>query len=328
MDYILENDYLKLTVSSKGAEVTSVLRKCDGVEHVWQADPAVWGCHAPILFPHCGKVVDGVIHAKGRDYPAKQHGFARDMEHILVSRSANSLSLALESNVETQALFPYAFRLISTFALEGPPLCHTLTLALESDTETQALFPYAFRLVSTFTLDGPTLCHTLTVENGDQEEMPFGIGFHPGFAVPFDDQHKLEDYELRFEKMESPLCINNLPHGLMHGNFYYLGSNIIALPITKELFANDSHCMTNLVSGTLGIYEKDTGRAVVCDIREFPYTLLWSMPGFEPRFVCIEPWHSLPSPEKGSTEWLDKPAAAILAPGESWSTTLRTSFAR
>lgn len=293
MDYILENDYLKVTVSSLGAEVTSVLRKSDGVEHIWQADPQVWDRHAPVLFPHCGKVVDGVIHAKGRDYPAKQHGFARDMEHILVSRSAD-----------------------------------TLTLALESDTETQALFPYAFRLVSTFTLDGATLCHTLTVENGDQEEMPFGIGFHPGFSVPFDDQHKLEDYELRFEKMESPLCINNLPHGLMHGNFYYLGSNIIALPITKELFANDSHCMTNLVSGTLGIYEKDTGRAVVCDIREFPYTLLWSMPGFEPRFVCIEPWHSLPSPEKGSTEWLDKPAAAILAPGESWSTTLRTSFAR
>ena len=119
--------------------------------------------------------------------------------------------------------------------------------------------------------------------------MPFGIGYHPAFAVPFDDKHTLSDYELRFEKMESPLCINNLPHGLMHGNFYYLGSNIIALPITKELFANDSHCMTNLSSGTLGIYEKDTGRAVVCDIRDFPYTLLWSKPGFDPRFVCIEP---------------------------------------
>lgn len=293
MEYILENSYLKVTVSSKGAEVVSVQRKCDGVEHIWQADPSVWGSHAPVLFPHCGKVVDGTIHAKGRDYPAKQHGFARDMEHILVRSTPDVLELALESNPETQARFPYAFR-----------------------------------LVSTFTLDGPTLCHTLTVENNDQEELPFGIGFHPGFAVPFDDKHTLEDYEIRFEKMESPLCINNLPHGLMHGNFYYLGSNIIALPVTKELFANDSHCMTNLSSNTLGLYEKDTGRAVVCDIQGFPYTLLWSAPGGDPRFVCIEPWHSLPSPERGATEWTEKPAAAILAPGETWSTTLRTTFQR
>ena len=160
------------------------------------------------------------------------------------------------------------------------------------------------------------------------EEMPFGIGFHPGFTVPFDDKHTLDDYELRFEKMESPLCINNLPHGLMHGNFYYLGSNIIALPINEALFANDSHCMTNLTSKTLGIYEKDTGRAVACDIGDFPYTLIWSMPGGDPKFVCIEPWHSLPSPERSSTDWLQKPAAAILAPGESWSTTLRTRFQR
>ena len=139
---------------------------------------------------------------------------------------------------------------------------------------------------------------------------------------------RLDDYELRFEKMESPLCINNLPHGLMHGNFYYLGSNIIALPITKELFANDSHCMTNLSSGTLGIYEKDTGRAVVCDIRDFPYTLLWSKPGFDPRFVCIEPWHSLPAAEADGPSWRKRAAAAILAPGESWQTTLRTTFDR
>ena len=54
MEYTLENEYLKLTVSSKGAEVVSVVRKCDGVEHMWQADPEVWGFHAPVLFPECG----------------------------------------------------------------------------------------------------------------------------------------------------------------------------------------------------------------------------------------------------------------------------------
>ena len=85
--------------------------------------------------------------------------------------------------------------------------------------------------------------------------------------------------------------------------------------------------MTNLSSDTLGIYEKDTGRAVVCSIKDFPYTLLWSKPGV-PQFVCIEPWNSLPSMEGSGTDWMKKPAAAILAPGEEWSTTLTTRFVR
>jgi aldose 1-epimerase len=66
---------------------------------------------------------------------------------------------------------------------------------------------------------------------------------------------------------------------------------------------------------------------VVCNIEQFPYTLIWSKPGM-PKFVCIEPWHSLPSPEGGSIKWDEKPAAAILESGEAWSATLSTSFVR
>ena len=292
MDYTLENAYLKVTVTTFGAQVKSVIRKCDGVEHMWQADKAVWGYHAPILFPHTGKVVDGVIETKGKTYKSAQHGFARLLEHSFVDQSADTIVLELCANEKTLKVFPYDFRLISVFTLEGS-----------------------------------TLHHTLTVENLDDDNLPFGIGYHPAFAIPFDNQHTAEDYELRFSETESPLCVNNLPHGLMHGNLYYLGSNIRSIPIDEKLFANDSHCMVNLRSQTLGIYEKDSGRAVECDISQFPYTLIWSKPGV-PKFVCIEPWHSLPSPENGSTRWEEKPAAAILAPGESWSCTLSTSFIR
>ena len=77
MEYIIENEYLKVTVTTWGAQVKSVVRKCDGVEHIWQADKAVWGYHAPILFPHAGKVGDGIIEAKGGEYASPQHGFAR-----------------------------------------------------------------------------------------------------------------------------------------------------------------------------------------------------------------------------------------------------------
>ena len=101
MEYTVENEYLKLTVTTWGAQVKSVLRKCDGVEHIWQADPAVWGYHAPILFPHAGRTVDNKIVAKGRAYETAQHGFARLMEHSLAAMDETSIVLELCSSRET-----------------------------------------------------------------------------------------------------------------------------------------------------------------------------------------------------------------------------------
>ena len=291
MKYSIENKYLKVTVTDWGAQVCSVIAKNSGAEHIWQADPAVWGYHAPILFPYCGKLKDGKLEAKGRVFESSgQHGFARTSTHTLVECSEDRIVLELR---------------------ESP--------------ETLAVFPWKFRLLSTFTLEKDTLHHTLTVENRDFEAFSFGIGYHPAFALPFDDKHTFADYELRFSEMESPLCLGTAPKGLVNGQVYSLGSNIRSIPVTAGMFDNDSHCMVNLQSKTLGLYEKDTGRAVVCDIGDFPYCLIWSKPGV-PQFICIEPWNSLPSYEFGGIAWSEKPAAARIAPGEAWSTTLRTSF--
>lgn len=293
MEYTIENEYLKVTVTDWGAQVKSVLRKSDGVEHMWNADSSVWGYHAPILFPYTGRLKDGILSARGQiSADAPQHGFARTCTHSFIRQTAN-----------------------------------TVTLALTESSETLALWPYKFCLTSTFTLEGDSLRHTLAVENTDTEAFSFGIGFHPAFAIPFDENHTFADYELRFSNTESPLCLGTAPRGLVNGSCYYLGRNIDTIPIDEALFANDSHCMVNLTSGTLGLYEKGTGRAVVCDIGGFPYTLIWSKPG-APRFICIEPWNSLPSPDDGDADWANKPAAATLTPGQTWSTTLRTSFTR
>ena len=293
MDYIIENELLKVTVTTAGAQVKSVIRKEDGVEHIWQADPGVWGYHGPILFPCCGRLKDGKHIAKGQEYAwSAAHGFARTTEHEFVAKTKD-----------------------------------TLVLQLTDSETTLAVWPYKFRLLSSFTLDGDVLHHTLTVENRDEEEMPFGIGYHPGFALPFDDQHTYADYEFRFDKLESPICLAMSPRGLVSGETYSLGHNLNTIAIDDTLFANDSHCMVGLQSNTLGVYEKDSGRAVVCSIRNFPYCLIWSKPG-APKFVCIEPWHSLPSPEKGGYNWSEKPAAAILQPEETWSTTLSMAFVR
>ena len=86
--------------------------------------------------------------------------------------------------------------------------------------------------------------------------------------------------------------------------------------------------MAGLRTKTLGIYEKDTGRHIVCNVEGFPYKMIWSALAKPVRFVCIEPWHSLPSAENDPQEWNERAAAVCLAPGKRWSTTLSTTVER
>lgn len=291
--YTLENEALRLTVCAMGAEAVSLIDKATGAEMLWCGDPAVWGRHAPILFPYTGKLTGGKLIAKGAEYAGGQHGFARDVEHALVQQTADTLTLELRANESTRRYWPYDFVLRSVFRLEGR-----------------------------------TVHHTLAVENPSEEKLMFGIGYHPAFVVPFDDKHTTADYEFRFDAVESPLCLSCLPNGLLNGtDYHYLARNTDTIPLADDLFDHDSHCMVNLKSKTLGIVEKDTGRNVTCNIEGYPYVLIWSKPG-PYHFVCIEPWHSLPGEENGSLQWEDRAAAAVLAKGERWQTTLSTTFDR
>ena len=112
---------------------------------------------------------------------------------------------------------------------------------------------------------------------------------------------------------------------MVHRGVYW---NQQAIPLTDDLFDNDSFCMAGLRTGTIGICEKDTGRKITCNVEGYPYSLIWSAPAKPVRFVCIEPWHSLPAAEADPQQWSQRAAAACLAPGESWETTLSTTFER
>ena len=218
--------------------------------------------------------------------------------------------------------------------LEHTLLCaegDTIRLELRSDEKSKAeRFPFDFVLTSTFRLEGKTVHHTLTVQNPAEaaQELRFGIGYHPAFRIPFDDQHTTTDYEFRFDQPESPMILDAYPNGLLTGKCGYRWKNEQSIPLTDDLFENDSFCMAGLRSRTLGIYEKDTGRHIVCNVEGYPYSLIWSAPAKPVRFVCIEPWQSLPGAEDDPQDWNQRAAAACLAPGEEWSTTLSTTFER
>ena len=101
-------------MDTHGAEAVS-LKNAAGQEMLWQADPAVWKRHAPILFPWTGKLTGGAFTHKGKTYPGGQHGFARDVEHTLLCAEGDTIRLELRSDEKSKAeRFPFDFVLTST----------------------------------------------------------------------------------------------------------------------------------------------------------------------------------------------------------------------
>ena len=298
MQHTIENEFLRVTAHEHGAELTSVIKRDTGEELLWNADPAVWDFHAPILFPYCGKLKNGIYHLDGGTYSGAMHGFARDMEHRFLGSEASSMSFVLES-----------------------------------DRATRALLPREFTFRTTYTLSGRTLRHRVEVVNRDDRELRFGLGYHPAFTFPFDDRHTTEDYEIRFDSPQSPIVLQNYisgPNwGFISGGSYPLHPDSAVIPLNDRLFDHDSICLSGLHAKTISICEKDSNRRVTLGIGQFPYVLLWSMMGTDVlKFLAIEPWHCLQDHTNTDNDWEKKPCAAVLAPGQSWETHLDMTFDR
>ena len=55
MIYEIENQYLRVQISSKGGEFQSIRDK-SGREYLWQGDEATWTDRGPNLFPYIGRM--------------------------------------------------------------------------------------------------------------------------------------------------------------------------------------------------------------------------------------------------------------------------------
>ena len=65
MTVTLRNALLTVEIDDLGAQLCSV-QNAQGTEYIWQADPAIWGRHAPLLFPVIGRLRDGQYIHRGK----------------------------------------------------------------------------------------------------------------------------------------------------------------------------------------------------------------------------------------------------------------------
>lgn len=101
MQTTISNEFLTVTIDTHGAEVVSV-KNSKGEELIWQADPTIWDRHSPVLFPWAGRLANGELIHNGKHYSGGQHGFIRDLEHILKQNNGISAQLMFRVDEETK----------------------------------------------------------------------------------------------------------------------------------------------------------------------------------------------------------------------------------
>ena len=127
MQATIHNEFLTLTVDTHGAEAVS-LKNTAGEELLWQADPAVWKRHAPILFPWTGKL-PGRHLCRQRARPTRAASMALPAMWSIPCCKAEGDTIQLELRADEAIKaerFPFDFVLTSTFRLDGKTVHHTL----------------------------------------------------------------------------------------------------------------------------------------------------------------------------------------------------------
>ncbi len=238
MTATLENSQLCLVCRPQGAELVSVFHLQQAREYMWQADPAVWGWHAPLLFPIVGQLRRDRYTLDEQTYQMPKHGFARHRTFELVEQAPTRL-----------------------------------VWQLAADTDTLAVYPFRFVLRVGYTLAGNTLTVDYHLTHQDEAPMWFSIGAHPAFALP---EAGAVPYEVVAQQPETAPC-HQLTNGLYSGQITPGWSGKV-LSLTPGIFDTDALVFQELRAQSLVLRHPQTDYRVQMDFAGFPYFALWAKP--------------------------------------------------
>ena len=270
----LQSGDARAVVALRGAEPVSWT--VGGRELLWHGDPAHWNRSAPILFPVVGASRGGVVRVGGASYPMPQHGFARDGLFEVVEHASDAVRLRLADGPETRRHDPYAF------ALE-------VQVALSAE---------ALRLA-------------FSLRNTGEEVLPYALGFHPGFAWPFDAARR-DGHAVVFAAPERPEVPLLTPDGLLRRQTRRIAFDGTRLPLTPELFEEGALVFLGAASRALR-FTSPSGAAITLAAEDFPHLAVWTKPAAP--FVSLECWTGHADWEDAQADLAERASMRLLAPG-------------
>lgn len=283
MIYTMENESLRVAVSTVGAELQSIYGKGTDTEYLWQGDAAYWDERAPVLFPICGRLTQGKYTYRGKTYEMSLHGFARHAEYTADEVTPTSVTLTMVPTEEHAAAYPFAFR---------------------------------FRV--RYSLAESTLRWEFLVDNTGEDTLPFSFGAHPGFRVPLTDGEVFSDYRIEFAEGAHPAQVVISPTGHPTGESvpYPLTDGAIAL--SHEFFDGAGLFLSDM-GDTVALRSRSGARGVRLTYTGMTHLGFWKPDHTDAPFVCIEPWHGLPTAMDVTDDFATKPYMLHLGAGESYA---------
>ena len=281
MIYTIENEKLKVSVDSAGAQLYSLYSKASETEYLWQGDPKYWTGRAYNLFPFIGRMYENIFRYDGKEYPSRAHGLARYFEFALESQTDDTLVFLLKDNEETHKEYPFAFE---------------------------------FRVF--FILKGAELTTRYEVTNTDARTLICAFGGHPGINVPF-GKGVFEEYYLEFSEKtdvkrqllsesDRYMADKAVPYELVDG---------VKLPLKHELFNHDAIILEN-TSGCVVLKCDKESRYVTMKYEDYKFIGFWQVLDPTAPYICLEPWSALPAIDGKVVELETKPHMTHVAVGE------------
>jgi galactose mutarotase-like enzyme len=265
----LENEYLKIQISPKGAELNSIYHKIHQIEYLWSGDPAFWGKKSPILFPIIGTLKDNTYLYKGEQYHLSRHGFARERDFEVVKQSEIEIEFRLTSDETTLKIYPFNFHFSLIYRIEESKLSVT------------------YRIV-----------------NKSKRVMYASVGAHPAFKVPLTEGLNYEDYYLEFSASENAGRYPINAEGLIKTPAEPCLQNTNKLPLTKALFQKDALVFKDLCSTQVQIKSDKNAHGLKMTYEGFPFFGIWAAPNAD--FVCLEPWCGIADGEVTNQDFTTK----------------------
>lgn len=204
---------------------------------MWQADPAIWGSHAPVLFPIIGLLKDNYTEIDGKKYFIPKHGLVRNSDKIkLIQSTENSLHFRFLYDPETLEKYPYQFQFDVIYKLEGNKI---------------------------------TVEHITS--NLGKEPMYYSLGGHPAFRCPLNPDEKYDDYYLSFSEEETDGTWLLDENGLVSNQQKSILENSHKLALNKHLFDQDALIFKHLKSKTVSLNHQVNGPVLSLDFQDFDY---------------------------------------------------------